>query len=260
MKTRSLVLFLVMAVLFPTVMSAQFTAMTRLAMKRDALREKTMAGKPEQQLRCFVEVASADDLARLKAAGVTVDARFGTLATVRIPRHLLPKMASITGVRRVALAQPMTLTNDSARIEGHVNPVHIGENLPQAFRGRGVVIGIIDTGVDFNHINFLDAQGRNRISRVYMPQDSTGQSPVVDGDTLPGSHYTTPGQIAALTTDTPRTLWALRQAVLRVMDIMELLPRPIWWSVACRCSMTPISPTPSATSLTMPTVCIVRQW
>lgn len=201
MKSRSLVLFLILAMLCPAAVSAQFTVKTRLAMARDAMH--AMVGKEEQQLRCFVEVTSADDLARLKAAGVTIDARFGTLATVRMPRHLLPTMASMVGVRRVALAQTMVLTNDSARIEGHVDPVHMGENLPQAFRGRGVVIGIIDTGIDFNHINFLDAQGRNRISRVYMPQDSTGQSPVVDGDTLPGSHYTTPEQIAALISDTP---------------------------------------------------------
>ena len=43
--------------------------------------------------------------------------------------------------------------------------------------------------------------GQLRIVRVYMPCDSTGTHPVVGGEELPGSEYTTPGEIAALTTD-----------------------------------------------------------
>ncbi|MBR5101983.1 MAG: S8 family serine peptidase, partial [Muribaculaceae bacterium] len=52
-----------------------------------------------------------------------------------------------------------------------------------------------------NHINLCDSTGETRVERVYMPADTTGTAPVVDGYTLPGSHYTTKEQIKALTTD-----------------------------------------------------------
>lgn len=194
---------LLLALMLPQAAVARLTAASRVALAGKA---STSDSWSRQAVSCFIEVADAATLTRLQAAGATIESRFGTLATARMPLAILPQVASTAGVRRVAVAQPLTLTNDSARAEGRVDPVHLGHDLPQAYKGRGAVLGLIDSGVDFNHINFLDAQGHNRISRVYMPHDTTGCHPVVAGDTLPGSHYTTAAQIAALTTDTP-TMW-----------------------------------------------------
>ena len=67
--------------------------------------------------------------------------------------------------------------------------------------GRGVIVGIIDTGIDFNHVNLCGIDGKTRVKAVYMPCDTTGPRPVVGGDTLPGSCYESPDMIAMLTTD-----------------------------------------------------------
>lgn len=207
MKRKASALVVLLGLLLPLSALAQFSARTRMALQGVLSSTSFRApARAQQSMPCFVEVSDEAVLARLQAMGVTVNARFGTLVTAQIPLDVMPQLASVPGLRHVAVAQPMTLANDSARIFGNVDAVHRAENLPQAYKGRGVVLGIIDSGVDFNHVAFLDAQGRSRISRVYMPQDSAGTPPVVDGDTLPGSHYATPAQIAALTTDTP-TMW-----------------------------------------------------
>ena len=105
------------------------------------------------------------------------------------------------GVSHIALAQPLQLHNDSARYHSAVDEVHqaVGQIAP--LTGKGVIVGVVDIGIDFNHINFRDAEGRSRVLAVYMPDDSTGVRPIVRGDTLPGSCYETPEQIAQLTTD-----------------------------------------------------------
>ena len=39
--------------------------------------------------------------------------------------------------------------------------------------GKGVVVGIIDTGLEFTHVNFRDADGNLRIKRVWKPVSYT---------------------------------------------------------------------------------------
>jgi hypothetical protein len=58
--------------------------------------------------------------------------------------------------------------NDSMRVKAHVNEVHEGlAPLPAAYKGGGVLVGIIDTGVDLAHPDFQDSLGRTRILRYW---------------------------------------------------------------------------------------------
>lgn len=158
---------------------------------------------PNTTLQAFVSVSDAAVLENLSAAGVTVISKFGNIATVTMPVSALPQVASIGGVKRIELARLMTLCNDKLREMSRFPSrtyTHDGFTGP-AYTGNGVVLGVIDVGVDFNHINFLDNNGNNRIVRAYLPADTTGTSPVIDGVVMPGSEYTTPEQIRALTTD-----------------------------------------------------------
>lgn len=155
------------------------------------------------ELQGFVTVDSPATLLLLSQGGATVNSVFGTTAAVTMPLAKVANLASIKGVRRIELARHATLCNDKA-LELSRFPVMsytYGNYSGPVYTGRGVVVGVIDVGVDFNHINFKDKDGNNRIVRAYLPADSTGSSPVIDGCTLPGSEYTTTEQIAMLTTD-----------------------------------------------------------
>ena len=196
---RKLIVLFLISIGLSVAVNAQFTARTKLAMRPHVA--VSHRAPSHRSLSCFVTVADVSVYDRLQACGVTIRSRFGTLAVVEMPPSVLPRLEGMAGLRAVAVAQPLSLANDSARFAGNVDAVHLGTSLPQAFRGRGVVIGVIDSGVDFNHVNFLDSLGNNRIVRAYLPQDSTGAHPVIAGDTLPGSHYDTPEKIALLTTD-----------------------------------------------------------
>ncbi len=57
-----------------------------------------------------------------------------------------------------------TLLNDTSRFHHQVNEVHSGlNNLQQAYTGKGVLLGFVDTGVDFNHPDFKDSTGKTRV-------------------------------------------------------------------------------------------------
>jgi subtilisin family serine protease len=166
------------------------------------------ASQHEVVVQAFVTADNPVTLSQLSAMGATVNSSFGNTATVTIPLSDVGSLAAVKGIKRIELSRHLTLCNNMARELSHfpsMTYVQDGYTSP-AYTGSGVVVGMIDVGIDFNHINFLDKDGNNRIVRVYLPTDSTGTSPVVDGLTLPGSEYTTPEQISALTTDDPKEM------------------------------------------------------
>lgn len=60
-------------------------------------------------------------------------------------------------------AQPYQL-NDTMRIVQNVDSVHQGSSpLLQAYTGKGVILGYIDSGIDFNHEDFKNEDGTSRV-------------------------------------------------------------------------------------------------
>lgn len=60
------------------------------------------------------------------------------------------------------------LLNDSSRVYHNVNQVHNGTNgLDASYTGKNIIIGYIDTGCDFQHPDFKDADGNSRIIRYW---------------------------------------------------------------------------------------------
>ncbi len=161
----------------------------------------TLNSRSVDSYKAFITVQSTHVIDALCNMGVKVLGVFDGFVMAEIPVNRVQRVASIGGVRQVSLAQPLRLCNDSARYLSNVFPVHQSGDLPVALLGEGVIVGVIDTGIDFNHINFLDDNGRSRICAVYMPEDSSGISPVVSGRTLPGSCYETREQISGLMAD-----------------------------------------------------------
>lgn len=156
--------------------------------------------KPTVQAFVSVDGWNAAPLAELQSMGVQVNGEYGDVLTVTAPIEKLEAIAKLGKVRQVAVAHRVNLKTDKQRSTANVNQVHSGTGLSMPYKGRDVVVGVIDAGIDFNHMAFKDEDGNTRVKRVYMP-GGTGKSPVVNGKTLPGAEYTTPEEIAKLTCD-----------------------------------------------------------
>jgi len=64
-----------------------------------------------------------------------------------------------------------TVLNDSIRSTHFINQIHNGVGgLPTSYTGKGVVLGYVDTGMDFNHGDFKDSNGNTRVIRYWDQQ------------------------------------------------------------------------------------------
>ena len=127
------------------------------------------------------------------AIGVTIEANIGDFLTVTLPINAFGEVSEIDAVKSISLSKPVSTYNNVARKSIGVDAIQAGEGLPKAFNGEGVIVGIVDSGIDFNHINFKTDNGDTRIiyAGCYNP---TADAYIINSD---------PAKIAELTTDTP---------------------------------------------------------
>ena len=166
---------------------------------------KTKAVNGVETMDCFI-LLNGKSTAQLKALGVTITGEFDDIVTALVPINKVEQVANLDIVKQIAISQIERHHTDQAKNVTKAYQAWNGTSngLPQNYRGTGVVVGVIDTGMDFNHRFFYDSSGNTRVKAVYLPNATSangGTAPQVGSTTLTGYHYTTPAQIAALTTD-----------------------------------------------------------
>ena len=150
----------------------------------------------------FISVNENVDLTQLRNAGLKITARYDGIITAEVPDSYQPsELKSFTGVLSASRAIPILTYCDSVRYYSRVDAVHQGERLSMPYDGSGVIVGVIDCGFDFSHVNFWDSEGNTRVKAVYMPYDNTGRTIMVNRVQLPGTCFETVERIKALTTD-----------------------------------------------------------
>ena len=106
----------------------------------------------------------------VEGARLAIESVGGSCSTVaagrvvaRVPAEAIEELATYSSVEFVAGSPWRTLLMDASRPEMKVDAVHAGTGLAQPFKGKGVVVGIVDSGIDWTHADFKDASGKSRI-------------------------------------------------------------------------------------------------
>ena len=169
-------------------------------------------------MSAFVRIADDNVIDQLTELGVIIQCQFdGGLVTTLIPMEKIDEVAALEGVERINAAECMRPLTDKSREATNVDDVltlsvdALAAGLGHEYDGSGVIVGIIDTGIDYRHIAFQGTNG-TRIKRIYnytytrtdsygRPTDATetewtgsGTMPTTDDNT--GDHGTHTSSIA----------------------------------------------------------------
>ena len=114
----------------------------------------------------------------LNELGAHVGTKAGDVWTAKVPIDKVTEFVEFAGISFIEMDQPVGALMDSARAKTNVDLVHAGTDLPQAYSGAGVVVGIIDYGFDYTHPNFYDASLSNyRVKSVWEQKNISGTNP-----------------------------------------------------------------------------------
>ena len=165
-----------------------------------------------------LSVEGVENTATLEKAGAKIRLRAGDLIYASVPVLALQRLAQQPAVTSI---KPMMGANIPKPPRDKVSPQMMremrgetrGEKVAgdfdrQTLTGKGVVVAVIDTGIDWSHQDFVNADGTSRILYLYDLFDSSWTSsggrvgtspPLVDKDNKPiGTLYTNAQINAAL--------------------------------------------------------------
>jgi subtilisin family serine protease len=97
--------------------------------------------------------------------------------TALIPISKISDLENINCIKYVDTGEIMNSELYNVRALTHVDEVQSGTGLSQSYNGQGVIVGIIDEGIDYTHPTFKDPSGNLRITRVWEQNNSTGNHP-----------------------------------------------------------------------------------
>lgn len=107
----------------------------------------------------FIQLETIADTLRLDALGVARRTHVGNIVVARAPVVLLRTLAEDSAVRYVQIAGKSFPLNDAGRADIRADLVHTGTGLSQAYQGEGVIVGVLDSGIDFTHPDFSNSTG-----------------------------------------------------------------------------------------------------
>ncbi len=141
------------------------------------------AGIPSNHITGLIKMAADATAEQLEAEGVNVVRVRGDIALVSMPVSEVARVSTLKAVKKLQLSRKATPKMDLVRKAIGVDKIHSGEDLPQAYTGKGVIAGIVDGGVDPNHINFRNEDGTSRFSHfthIFIDESSTDGYSVIN--------------------------------------------------------------------------------
>lgn len=126
----------------------------------------------------IIRLAEGQTVEELQEAGVNItDVISDKFVTATVTRPQLAKVERMKSVASVSSSRRVHFHNDQARKLTNIDAVHSGTGLDQAYKGKGVLVAVVDGGFNPNHVAFMeDDCTTSRVKKLvnYTINENTG--------------------------------------------------------------------------------------
>jgi subtilisin family serine protease len=154
---------------------AQLRAGTAVA----KLREERSAVTADGMLDLFIR--GSVSRAALEAAGARVRTVLPGLCTAFVPAGAIEAVAALPGVRHISGSAPVELELDASIPASGIDILRGPGPAFAGLNGTGVLVGDVDSGVDYGHGDFKDASGNTRFARIWDQTTTDNPPPTAYG-------------------------------------------------------------------------------
>ena len=102
------------------------------------------------------------DKSALIKLGLKIDGKIGDIVSANVPIDRIPRLVSHAGITYISGPRVVSIHNDVSVAEIGAKKIRQQYGLT----GKGVIIGIIDTGIDWRHQDFRNPDGTTRIKAI----------------------------------------------------------------------------------------------
>lgn len=160
-----------------------------LRMQMSSSGQSALATQGEEIVSVFIKTGDYKILETyLKKQGGAIhshiSSKTGDIVTADVLVSSLSGLEELPGIVYVEQSKPLRPELDLSLPAIGVPPVHAGTNLPQAYTGKGVIVGVVDSGIYWEHDAFKGDLGKPRVLALW---DQTLQ---------PTSSFKSPSEIA----------------------------------------------------------------
>jgi subtilisin family serine protease len=136
-----------------------------------------------------------------ESMGIGIGKQVGRVVVLRVPLCSLQDLSEHPSIEQLNANRRHRVTCLNTRTECGVANLHdetmaLDNDIGRSYTGKGVLLGIVDTGIQYNHINFqnpVTRETRLRGAVLYRPLEGAVDSI--------REYYTEPAQLDTLTTD-----------------------------------------------------------
>ena len=140
--------------------------------EREKSLELDVGYEPEGRLWDVI-VKYSGDISALETDGITVAPLLNEYAVVTVPQDRLDAFISQPYIEYVEKPKRLFFAVNQARAASCITQVQIP---PWNLNGQGVLVGIVDSGIDYRHPDFINEDGTTRIVKLW-DQSVSGNSP-----------------------------------------------------------------------------------
>jgi hypothetical protein len=184
---RPVPLFLVVALFLLTAGQA-LADLAKLDPRARVALAQRKAGEPSAGMMAYMQavneqgdldvfIVSSASRAELEAAGARVRTVAGDVCTAYIPIAAVEAVVALPGVRSISGAAPCYEELDASVPATNATALRGAGPMFTGMNGAGVLVGNVDSGLDYKHGDFKDAAGNTRLVSLWDQTDAGGPNP-----------------------------------------------------------------------------------